>query len=209
MSTGTDAPWEELRAALSGAREHSRTVATYRRARRILAAYWLPVAVGLSRAADYSALRGIGRRAVAAIRHSFTYRWLTAEPDPEVVVIDLRETWTVGPVLGLVERLAASGPVQRADAILAALGRPIRRAPVRLASLALLIFAATALALTWSVAGPAGRLTWLGVLGIALLGLRVDASWQDVADSRVGRALGRAFEPPERGDDRDAREERP
>jgi hypothetical protein len=30
---------------------------------------------------------------------SYIYRWLTTEPDPEVIVIDLRETWTVGPVL--------------------------------------------------------------------------------------------------------------
>ena len=43
---------------------------------------------------------------------SFCWRWLTADPDPEVIVIDLRETRTVGPLLALVDRAAA--PVVRA-----------------------------------------------------------------------------------------------
>ena len=41
------------------------------------------------------------------VRHSFIHRWLTKEPDPDVVVIDLRETYAVGPVIGLLDRLAA------------------------------------------------------------------------------------------------------
>ena len=36
---------------------------------------------------------------------SFLYRWLTKEPDPEVIVLDLRETWTVAPVISMVNRL--------------------------------------------------------------------------------------------------------
>jgi hypothetical protein len=36
---------------------------------------------------------------------SILYRWLTAEPEPDVIVIDLRETWTVGPLLDLLDRL--------------------------------------------------------------------------------------------------------
>jgi hypothetical protein len=36
---------------------------------------------------------------------SALYRWLTAEPEPDVLVIDLRETWTVGPVLKLLDKL--------------------------------------------------------------------------------------------------------
>lgn len=40
-----------------------------------------------------------------AVRNSYGYRWLTREPDPEVVVIDLRETWTVGPVIRVLDRL--------------------------------------------------------------------------------------------------------
>ena len=45
-------------------------------------------------------------------RCSWIGRWLTAEPDPDVIVIDLRETRTVGPfILALdyvVDRLVAA-----------------------------------------------------------------------------------------------------
>ena len=42
-------------------------------------------------------------RVAAVTRESFLYRWLTAEPEPDVVVIDLRETYTVGPVIRLLD----------------------------------------------------------------------------------------------------------
>jgi hypothetical protein len=38
------------------------------------------------------------------IRGSWLYGWLTAEPEPDVIVIDLRETRTVGPVIELLDR---------------------------------------------------------------------------------------------------------
>ena len=67
-------------------------------------------------AGDGSALIGFARslanRGEALVRNSYCYRWLTAEPDPEVIVIDLRETRTVGPLIRLLER--AIGPVKRA-----------------------------------------------------------------------------------------------
>ncbi|WP_435063670.1 hypothetical protein [Halobaculum sp. EA56] len=56
------------------------------------------------RAAD-STLATLGRRLASGARNSFVYRWLTKEPEPEVIVIDLRETWTVGPVIALLDRL--------------------------------------------------------------------------------------------------------
>ena len=60
---------------------------------------------GLAIAADASALAG-GVRALARwTRQSYLYRWLTKEPEPDVVVIDLRETYTVGPVIALLDRL--------------------------------------------------------------------------------------------------------
>ena len=42
------------------------------------------------------------------VRASYLYRWLTAEPDPEIVVIDLRETYTVGPFIALLDRVQPS-----------------------------------------------------------------------------------------------------
>lgn len=38
-------------------------------------------------------------------RESYLYRWLTKEPDPEIIVIDLRETYTVGPIIAILDHL--------------------------------------------------------------------------------------------------------
>ena len=38
-------------------------------------------------------------------QHSFCFRWLTKEPNPKVVFIDLRETLSVGPVISLLDRV--------------------------------------------------------------------------------------------------------
>jgi len=48
----------------------------------------------------------VGARLGTVVRASWLYRWLTAEPDPHVVVIDLRETYTVGPLLAAIDRVA-------------------------------------------------------------------------------------------------------
>ena len=40
------------------------------------------------------------------LHSSRLYAWLTAEPDPEVIVIDLRETYTVRPVVAAIDRVA-------------------------------------------------------------------------------------------------------
>ena len=39
------------------------------------------------------------------VRESWLYQWLTKEPEPEVIVIDLRETYTVGPFIHLLDRM--------------------------------------------------------------------------------------------------------
>ncbi|MUV59818.1 hypothetical protein [Halobacterium sp. CBA1126] len=44
-------------------------------------------------------------RLTRVVQGSFLYRWLTAEPDPEVIVIDLRETYTVGPFIAILDRI--------------------------------------------------------------------------------------------------------
>ncbi|WP_276249753.1 hypothetical protein [Haloarcula rara] len=46
------------------------------------------------------------------VRHSYCFRWLTAEPDPDVIVIDLRVTRTIGPFVRLLEMVL--DPVERA-----------------------------------------------------------------------------------------------
>ena len=49
--------------------------------------------------------RALGARTGELVRESYCYRWLTKEPDPEVIVIDLRETYAVGPFITLLDRL--------------------------------------------------------------------------------------------------------
>lgn len=55
--------------------------------------------------------RSIATRTEVVVRNSYGYQWLTAEPDTEVIVIDLRETRTVGPFVRLLERVV--DPVDR------------------------------------------------------------------------------------------------
>ena len=54
-----------------------------------------------------SAFRRGGQWIADATTHSFLYQWLTKEPEPEVIVIDLRETWTVGPFITLLDAFIA------------------------------------------------------------------------------------------------------
>ena len=58
--------------------------------------------------ASTTATRWLGSatdRLTRVVQGSFLYRWLTAEPDPEVIVIDLRETYTVGPFIAILDRV--------------------------------------------------------------------------------------------------------
>jgi hypothetical protein len=50
-------------------------------------------------------VRTLGTRASTLVRESYCYRWLTKEPDPDVIVINLRETYTVGPLIALLDRI--------------------------------------------------------------------------------------------------------
>jgi len=85
--------------------DESRTAAVFRALER-----------RVTQASDGSVLVG-GARSLSGhvetlVRNSYGYRWLTAEPDPSVVVIDLRETRTVGPFVRLLEQVV--DPVERA-----------------------------------------------------------------------------------------------
>src|SRR6056297_879731 len=53
-----------------------------------------------------SVFANASERVAAATRNSFIYRWLTKEPEPEVIVIDLRETRTVGPFINVFEAVS-------------------------------------------------------------------------------------------------------
>lgn len=115
MSREVDPPTEED-AGLRHALDASLTGALWRRAYAILLAgpRSSSEADRLATAYERSVVASAARWLADATRHASLYRWLTAEPEPDVIVIDLRETYTVGPVVALLDRLLdALAPVWR------------------------------------------------------------------------------------------------
>ena len=208
MSTREGSTSNGLAQWLRRAVTSSRTAALVDRIERRASAGWQRLSAPIEAAYPRSTPGRLAGSAVRATRHSFVYRWLTKEPDPAVIVIDLRETWTVGPVIATLEWVGTMGPVEWILGVAGSVGRhvgqTVRRAPVRLASVAVLSGALAGLLLSWADATAVERVAWLGIAGLAALGLRVDASWADLAESRVGAWVRAVFEPPdleERDDD--------
>lgn len=136
------------------------------------------------------------------VRASFLYRWLTTEPEPEVVVIDLRETLTVGPVLSVLDRtirtLAVGATPSTVRKLATNVASRVRDAPIRVASVAFVVAVvantlATALLGTLDSGGLGVRLV---LAGLAMLGVRVRRSWDDLRETRAVRLVVAALEPP-------------
>ena len=137
-------------------------------------------------------------------------RWFLAEPDPEVVVIDLRETYTVGPLLranaavleGATAVTERTGVSSTAAAVAGRIeARPLRAAGTAIVLTALLGIAAAVLGgpePTWTANARSGAVGgWLLLLGLGLLATRERRSAAELAETRVGRAVRAAFAPPE------------
>jgi hypothetical protein len=146
--------------------------------------------------------RSAGERVANAVRASWLYQWLTAEPDPEVIVIDLRETWTVGPFLTILDWVidfiidAMEGSIF-AKAAGAAVSQT-RETPLRVGG-GFTLLAGLAIFLV-AVAGDAVSTTLLAgalvVFAVGVVGLRDRRSWAELRDTRVVELLIRALEPP-------------
>lgn len=157
----------------------------------------------LEAAISQSRIAAIGRTCHRYVTASWCYRWLTAEPDPDVVVIDLRETKTVGPIIAGGDRLATA--LQRATPSstvvngTADAATTVRDRPLGAAGLVVLSATATSLgslALGGALSTPA-LLGHLFVAGLAALGLRSNSSLEDLRETKPARILAAAFEPPE------------
>jgi hypothetical protein len=155
-----------------------------------------------------AAVRGsrLGRlwgRTAAAVRDSFLYRWLTAEPDPEVIVIDLRETWTVGPFIhrldAVLDRLLPALDDSRLATAARAAVRQTLAAPVAVGGLAV-VAAGLGLGLVSIAAGTLGT-TRLGVAAVlvvaGVVATRERRSWAELRETRPVELLIAALEPPE------------
>lgn len=150
---------------------------------------------------------GLVRRGLASgrayVRRSFLYRWLTAEPEPDVIVIDLRETLTVGPWLRALERTIRWLLPAAVSSLLFRVGRwtasAIERRPLGVLGVALVGLAG----LLGVAAGLTGRVSRpLAVAALVLAGgggllTRIDLSLAELSETRVYRALAAAFTLPE------------
>lgn len=156
----------------------------------------IEVSAGQSRSVD------IERRVEETGRGSRLYRWLTTEPEPEVIEIDLTKTLSLGPAIRVIDRVGGvlSRPwtfstIHRSGESATEL---FLAAPVK--SLSLLLGAAvvsnTVVAVAVGEPSSSGLGLRLFVLGAALLGTRVDADWDELREGRVGSALVALLEPP-------------
>lgn len=152
-------------------------------------------------------LSRLGTQTAAVVRDSWLYRWLTAEPEPEVIVIDLRETWTVGPFIRLLDAVLDRVVPALSDSRLAAAaragGRYTLAAPGVVGGLALLI-TGLGLGLVSVVSGTLGT-TRLGLaVGLVISGVlatRERRRWAELRETRPVELLIAALEPPAPPDD--------
>ena len=169
-----------------------------------------------TRALSGSRIVGAVQSVVAQVgrymRASFLYRWLTAEPDPEVIVIDLRETWTVGPFITVLDRVVseldrALGQ-SRVGSLAAAVATAVRAAPLRVLGIVLtLLGAVVAIGTLLTTGAMTGLVLGVVVTFAGAVATRDERDWQTLRETRSVELLQQAFEPPaspENAADRDA-----
>lgn len=137
------------------------------------------------------------------VRSSWLYRWLTAEPEPDVVVIDLRETVTVRPFLAAIDESIGLLVTGRRTSIVRrsveGVSQRLRSSPVRYASLFGLfaLLGATAASVVRGTLSATGVWIRLVLVLAFLAGARVDRPWAELRTSRPVQLLIAALEPPE------------
>ena len=143
------------------------------------------------------------RAAQRAVSESALYGWLTAEPDPDVIVIDLRETRTVGPVIRIIDRvfaaLAASTPSSRVARGGRSLITMFKTRPLKLFGAVILVGALGGLlggALTGTLSVPQAIVLFILAL-LAIPGIRSEIPLTELRETALITTLADAFEPPE------------
>ena len=134
---------------------------------------------------------------------SWLYRWLTAEPDQEVIVIDLRETITVGPWLAAIQRALEWLLPAAVSSVLFGFARRVHLLvtdrPVQLlgVSAGVTALALLGLAVVFGISAP-GLYLLVMALGLFAVGTsRITWSWEELAETRGYQLLADAFEPPD------------
>lgn len=133
-------------------------------------------------------------------RGSRIVRWFLVDTHQGVAVVDLRESYTLGPPIRLVTW--ARGPTRRLaersglDGVGSNTASRVDAAPLRWLGV---VVATVALLGTLAGAVVSGGVSgwFLVVLGGGLLATRERRSLSELAETRLGRALEGAFEPPD------------
>ncbi|ELY45694.1 hypothetical protein [Natronorubrum sulfidifaciens] len=157
----------------------------------------------LTAATDTARVTNLTTAIKSAVTGSFCYRWLTAEPEPEVIEIDLRETWTAGPVITTIDRtcreLAAGVPTATITGIGTDVATFVQARPIRAASLALLpaLFGSLLLGTFTGTLSTVPVAALVALAALAAAGLRSTTTLEELQATRAAQLLSAAFEPPE------------
>ncbi|WP_306052155.1 hypothetical protein [Natronococcus wangiae] len=126
----------------------------------------------------------------------------TLDVESEVIVIDLRETRTAGPIISAVDRtlrgLAAEAPTSVIGAVATSIAAFGRERPIRAASPVVLpasLGSLSAVAPTGAVSNAVVALHPLLAV-LSWFGLRSTATLEGLRETRTVRLLCAAFEPP-------------
>ena len=157
----------------------------------------------VSTASDTARSATVGKEIKETAVNSFIYRWLTTEPDPDVIVIDLRQTWSIGPLIAGINRTVTELTPGVSNSTITALGERIgsvgQRRPIKIVSLFVLSAVFVGLlggALTGGLSAAA-VVFLLGVAVSAVLGLRSTTTLEELTETRTAKLLVAVFEPPE------------
>jgi len=137
------------------------------------------------------------------IESSWLYRWLTAEPDPEVVVIDLRETVSLRAVLRQTEQLIRKFIVVMPTSGGLQFGYRLRAQflahPIRVVSFAIIGVVLLSLVPVLTAGDEPLLAVFLlfALLLLALRGTQETVSWAELTDSQWYQTLLALFEPPD------------
>ncbi|WP_440771734.1 hypothetical protein [Natronorubrum sp. DTA28] len=150
-----------------------------------------------------SRLGGGVRTLARFVRHSRLYRWFTTEPEPNVIVIDLRETYTVGPFIRLLDRclegLSDAATDSKTADVVARLETAFRNRPLTVVGLATAVTVLVSLLVSVALGrlGTALLVTHAALVLVSLLGLRSERTLEELTETRAWTLLAAAFEPPE------------
>lgn len=136
------------------------------------------------------------------IHNAWGYQWLTAEPEPTTIVINLRESMALVPILHLFELFVPqeSRVVQMCVSYYRGMTiqRRVRTAPIRIASVVILCITLVGFLLS-AVAGSLELVKGVILLIVAtasLVGLYDTRSWSELCESETANAIRELFTPP-------------